>query len=235
MKVKFLPAKEIETEALCLLDEYGRRFSPVTAPPVPVEEILECYLGLDLAFDDLVRRTGVPDVLGATWVQHRRVVVDQSLDPTLYPTKEGRYRFTVAHEAGHWRLHRHLFADSGAPTLFDPSLPPSIVCRTSQKDPMEFQADSFAAHLLMPREMAIHSWKATHGCLDPYVAADEIAELVAQHILADGQRPVISAAKAMAGTFKVSGLAMQIRLEELGLVLAEKPEPDLFSASGKGG
>src|ERR1700730_11401174 len=40
-----------------------------------------------------------------------RIVIDESLDPEENPAKEGRYRFTLAHEGGgHWRLHRHLFA-----------------------------------------------------------------------------------------------------------------------------
>ncbi len=41
-------------------------------------------------------------------------MIDESLDPKKNPAKEGRYRFTLAHEGGHWRLHRHLFAKDPA-------------------------------------------------------------------------------------------------------------------------
>ena len=48
-------------------------------------------------------------------------MIDESLDPEENPSKEGRYRFTLAHEGGgHWRLHRHLFAkDPAQASLFD--------------------------------------------------------------------------------------------------------------------
>ena len=50
------------------------------------------------------------------------------------PSKEGRYRFTLAHEGGgHWRLHRHLFANDPAQvSLFNEPVSPSVVCRSSQ-------------------------------------------------------------------------------------------------------
>ena len=53
-------------------------------------------------------------------------MIDESLDPEENPAKEGRYRFTLAHEGGgHWRLHRHLFAkDPAQVTLFED--PPTV-------------------------------------------------------------------------------------------------------------
>ena len=61
-------------------------------------------------------------------------MIDESLDPEENPAKEGRYRFTLAHEGGgHWRLHRHLFAkDPAQAALFDGPATPSVVCRSSQ-------------------------------------------------------------------------------------------------------
>ena len=57
-----------------------------------------------------VPRSGLgldPDILGAIFFDERRIVIDESLDPEENPSKEGRYRFTLAHEGGgHWRLHR---------------------------------------------------------------------------------------------------------------------------------
>ena len=45
----------------------------------------------------------------ALWVNERRVEIDQRFDPHANPKMLGRYHFTLAHEAGHWRLHRRLF------------------------------------------------------------------------------------------------------------------------------
>ena len=57
-----------------------------------------------------VPRSGLgldPDILGAMFFDEDRIVIDESLDPEENPSKEGRYRFTLAHEGGgHWRLHR---------------------------------------------------------------------------------------------------------------------------------
>ncbi len=231
MKVKYMKVEDIEAAALCLLAEYGRKFGPVEKPPVPVEEILESHLGLNLGFDDLPKMLKAPDVLGATWVRDRRVLIDQSLDPSVHTVKEGRYRFTVAHEVGHWELHRHHFLDNPAQaSLFETTPEPSIVCRTSsRKDPMEWQADAFSGYLLMPKEMVFSAWKERNGSLDHYVAEKEIAGLSARWGLAEDERPAVDIARRMALDFKVSGQAMQIRLIGLGLIKTEDPGPGLFS------
>ncbi len=231
MRVEFLRREKIEGEALSLLAEYGRRFGPVDRPPIPAEEIIECLLGLDLGFDDLPRLLDIPDVLGATWVGEKRVLIDQSLDPTLPAAIEGRYKFTVAHEIGHWQLHRHYFQRNHAQvSLFEADAQPSIACRTSaRKDPMEWQADYFAGQLLMPKEMILGAWAARHGSLEPYVAVDEISDLSTRWSLAEDRTPTVGAARELADEFGVSGQAMQIRLVGLGLIKTETPMPGLFS------
>ena len=230
-KVTYLRPEQIEIASLKLIEQYGRKFGLVDKPPIPVEEILEAHLGLSFDFEDLAATFGVQDVLGATWIQDRRVAVDQSLDPLEYPTKEGRYRFTVAHELGHWELHRHYFlADVAQISLFEEEPKPPIVCRTSsRKDPMEWQADHFAGYFLMPGEMVFNAWEAMHGNREPYVAEKEMADLSAKWGLAENQQPTVEIARTLAREFKVSGQAMQIRLLGLGLIKTKKPDPDLFS------
>lgn len=229
MHVKFLPEVHIERAADELLGAYGLKFGEVVSPPVPVEEILECHLGLSLDFDDLPRRFEQPGVLGAIWVENKDVLIDQSLEPTEHPRQEGRFRFTVAHETGHWVLHRTQLIESRGSPLFKGKPEPSVVCRdTAQKPPIELQADRFAGYLLMPKEMVKREWlKQTSGA-EPYVAEDEIKTLVGRFGLADDDLPTVEIAKRMAAAFHVSGQAMQIRLIKLGLVLTKKPPPSLF-------
>lgn len=233
MKVQFLPKVTIERASQDLLYRYHEKFNSEGRLPVPVEEILESYLGLDLEFGDLYKRLGITDVLGATWIKDRRVVVDESLDPTEDSSKEGRYRFTIAHELGHWELHRHLFEEiPGQGVLFQEDSPPSIVCRSkSKKDPMEWQADTFAGYLLMPKEMVFEMWESIYGTREPYIAVEEMAELSALWELSDDRQPTVSIARDLARTFQVSGQAMQIRLIDMGLVKTEKPSPNLFTGS----
>jgi hypothetical protein len=231
MKIPFKPIENIEVEALGLLADYGRKYKPVLVPPVPVEAILEAHLGFGLEFDDLAQRLGIADALGAAWVQARRVVVDQALDPTSFPAKEGRFRFTIAHEVGHWELHRQFFMENPAQGgLFGDGKKPSIVCRTgSRKDPMEWQADCFAGFLLMPKDMVFQGWEKLRGGRQAYIAVNEIKDLKAKWGLADDNQPSVDLARTLAGDFKVSGQAMQIRLIGLGLIKTEQPEPDLFN------
>ena len=232
-KTPYIRTEEIESATIGLLADYGRKYKPVLAPPVPVEEVLEGHLELTLDFDDLPRRLRRPDALGATWLQMRQVVIDQSLDPTGSPAKEGRYRFTLAHEIAHWELHRRLFLiDPAQASLFGEEQKPSIVCRTgSRKEPMEWQADTFSGFLLMPKEMVLGAWEKHTGGRDAYVAETEIKGLASKWGLADDSQPTVEIARLMAKDFRVSGQAMQIRLIGLGLIRTEQPPPDLFNAT----
>ena len=227
-RVRYLSQARIEASTLALLAGYGRKYGPVLQPPIPVEEILEAHLGLDFEFDDLAGLLGIPDVLGATWIQQRSVKIDQSLDPTVDPSKEGRYRFTVSHEVGHWELHRPLFPyQPGQGSLFSEVEQP-IVCRSGVKNMMERQADRFAAYLLMPTKMVLEVWPAVYRGVGPYMASDEIAELHQRWRLEENDCPTVRLAREMAREFKVSGQAMQIRLIGLGLIQTEPSEPGLF-------
>ncbi len=233
MKVKFLKPEKIEAATQCMLDEYSHKFAKIEHPPIPAEEILECLIGLELGFDDLPHKLGIPDVLGATWIQKKKVLIDSTLDPTINSNMEGRYRFTVGHELGHWDLHRHFFqTDPNQTTLFGMSPEPSIVCRKrAKKEPIEWQADSFAGYLLMPTDMVLKAWEEQYGSLTPYIAVDEIADLSARWSLDEDSTPTVEIARTMAKDFKVSGQAMQIRLIGLGLIKREVPVPGLFPQS----
>jgi Zn-dependent peptidase ImmA (M78 family) len=216
----FFKPEAIETEALHLLTEYSDKFGELTEPPVPVEEILEAHLELAFDFEDLTTKFGASDVLGATWIREKRVLINQSLDPAENPSMEGRFRFTVAHEIGHWHLHRSYYlASEGQASLFGDAGMPSVVCRTSSaKEPKEWQADKFAGYLLMPRRMVHAAWEAEHGARTPYFAKQEMDALSAKYRLPSGERPVTDVARRMANLFRVSSQAMQIRLMDMGLV-----------------
>lgn len=180
---------------------------------------------------------------GAIWFRSQRVGVDQSLDPARNPAKRGRYHFTLAHESGHWRLHRHLFLRRlDQPSLFpDQEQKPDYVCRSSEKKkPVEWQADQFAANLLMPRELVKKAWQEWRGNLEP-IALDDLQEMRRQILTAEvlrrgGFKAGDSASddmvlehcsRPLADKFQVSAEAMRIRLEDMGLLL-RKREASLF-------
>ncbi len=229
MKVPFLTTNQIERETNKLLADYAFRYGEIVEPPIDIEGIIESLLELDLRFDDLKTSLG-QDVLGATWIKERKVRIDQSLDPTLNYQKEGRYRFTLAHEVGHWQLHRPIIeAKSLQHSLFDEATEPSIVCRSATKDPMEWQADSFAGYLLMPEFLVRQRWIDYNDKLETHLVRDIIESQPTQWSLIDSNTPITNVARELATVFNVSGQAMQIRLISLRLIQIERNNAKLFN------
>lgn len=158
VKVPYLKAADIENSALELLALYGDWRGCSVEPPIDVDEIAEGYLELSLEIEDLRTRLGIADVLGATWFDDRLIRIDRHLE-----AKEGRFAFTLAHEIGHWRLHRPLLESQKLALSLFPSrdgaaATPALVCRTSERrNAAEWQADRFAACLLM----SSHTMRAT--------------------------------------------------------------------------
>lgn len=151
INVSYLTSAQLDQVVAELLRNYGKwRGAPVRLP-IDVDEIAEGYLGLTLELTDLRQLLGIDDVLGATWFDERRLRVDQSLEG-----KEGRFAFTVAHEIAHWQLHRPLYEmEKVTFALFSPQPgtkpTAAIVCRAKDRKSLaEWQADQFAARLLMP-------------------------------------------------------------------------------------
>ena len=121
-----------------------------TTLPVPIEDIADTYAGLlvrDVA--DLGAAPGAPDIeqgqalsglllpaLGEIWVNAE--------EARHWPA---RRRFTIAHELGHWRLHRG--ADERPVFCRSASISPDIQT-PEPPPPAEDEANVFAAAVLMP-------------------------------------------------------------------------------------
>jgi Zn-dependent peptidase ImmA (M78 family) len=250
--VPYLPEVVIERDAMALLTEYARARGVPIAPPIPIEDIVEKHLKLGIEFDDTHRLFGLPrsgrdpDILGAMFFEDRRIVLDESLDPEENPAKEGRYRYTVAHEGGgHWRLHRYLLVKNPAQTtIFGGPTEPSVICRSSQaKEPIEWQADFYASCLLMPKKLVIEAWRERFGNTDARILKrkdriplpdDGDVEVTAVIRQFDQQRDdevMNRFVRPFAEKFAVSMAAMRIRLERLGLLLREVPHQRILIGS----
>jgi hypothetical protein len=239
--VSYVPDEAIEKDAQALLAEYAQARGVLIEPPVAIEDIIEKHLKIGIEFDDTHRLFGVPrsgigsdpDILGAIFFEKNRIVIDESLDPDANPAKEARYRYTAAHEIGHWRLHRGLFyKDPTQTSLLDGNAPPSVICRSSQaKSRIELQADLYASCVLMPRKLVFAAWDEAfpdrkQRVLQPSEPLDhpfiEIARLDCRvgnaRISESDDRALDSFAKPFAEKFLVSPIAMRIRLEKLGLL-----------------
>ena len=220
IKIPYLSEDRIEHAAAVLLADYANARGITVTPPIPVEHILEAHLRLTLDFEDLHQMLGIPvpeeepewdypEVLGALWVDTREVFIDQSLDPDENPLNDGRYRFTLGHEVGHWQLHRQYLESTPAQaSRFGIRCEPAIICRKSQaKERIEWQANFFASSLLMPKATLAGAWRDRFGDLVPRIVRhdDTLWRFV---------RP-------FAAQFGVSSTPMKIRLETVGLLYPE--------------
>jgi hypothetical protein len=250
--VPYLTEEAIERNAAALLAEYEHARGVTLESPIPIEDIVEKHLKLGIEFDDTHRRFGVPrtsenepDILGAIFGDGR-IVIDESLDPEENPSKEGRYRFTLAHEGGgHWRLHQHLIVqDTTQASFLDEAGEPTFICRSSQaKKPEEWQADFYASCLLMPRKMIFTAWgelfpDRKQRVLQPRTPIEhpfvEIARIRASFggfdISESENKTLERFCRPLAERFVVSPIAMRIRLEKLELLLRAVPHQQLLAS-----
>lgn len=150
-----------------------------TAPPVDVYKIAD-YLGLVL-----VKTNMADDVSGMLIREEGASTV--GINKSHHPNRQ---RFTLAHEVGHYQLHR------GRPLIVDSPVRINLRDRTSgmATDREEMEANRFAAELLMPSELVLDQVaRASVGSVDD---------------LKD----------RLAAKFKVSPEAMGYRLVNLGIV-----------------
>lgn len=123
--------KRAERNALSLISELG-----YLHPPIDPEDVARA-LGIDVTFATFAAPFD-QEVSGFFDPENNEIVINEK----EYPKRQ---TFTIAHEIGHYRLHRdHLMSDDYG-----------IVMRSSElkknRPPEEREADAFAANLLVPR------------------------------------------------------------------------------------
>jgi IrrE N-terminal-like domain len=234
VNVPYLSEDYIARSAEALLREHAWARGAVIDPPIPVEDLVEKQLKLSFEFDDMHRllnrqRIGRDaSILGALFKD--RIVIDESLDPVEHPARQGRYRFTVAHEIGHRVLHRHLLTAN----LSQPS---AICCSGRAEKRAEWQADFFASCLLMPLGIVKDAWfemfadgrprviKPQNPIFHSLVEVERLEDVLSfsESDLETDNDVLDRIARPLANKFVVSTTAMRIRLEKLGLLHRKVP------------
>lgn len=124
----------VERRAWNCLERCRRKLKLESIPlPVPVEEWIEFVFRIGFGVEDLSRLGD--NVLGAAYLKDREISISETL-----LGNEGRFRFTCAHELGHFMLHAKLAS------AFRDTLDMELRGLTL----IERQADRFAAAFLMP-------------------------------------------------------------------------------------
>lgn len=213
------------------LDEFALRYIREFCPdvcdapaPVPVEAFLESYLGADLEYRYLsndgryLGMTVFTDCLVPVWDPEQKaadicavsagtVIADNSLLET-----EGalpRYRFTLAHEAGHFLFHKTAFRMLDGNKAGSLMICPAEAERSgsdqdswSDFDWLEWQSDTFASCFLLPRPAvlkAAENWRLARGGWGE------------------------SLGMTLSRVFNVSLQAVRIRLKDLGIPDEQTP------------
>jgi IrrE N-terminal-like domain len=113
--------------------------------PVPVESIAEDFLGL--------RIERAPMDCSGMLLPAQRVIRINASEAPRNEVPLRRYRFTVAHELGHWVCH-----------ALEDAVPAAMYCRAidlteSADRSLEREANIFAAELLMPEPAVRLGWE----------------------------------------------------------------------------
>lgn len=149
-----MPGPATDARAGELRERYRRLFGGGDVP-VPVEAIAEDLLGLRVLADDALECSGkLFPARREIWLNGREA-----------RESPGRRRFTLAHELGHWVCQ--VLEGHTAP----------VYCRAEDvgvgapRDPLEREANVFAAELLMPPELLGERFALRGGSVEA-VAAD---------------------------------------------------------------
>lgn len=189
MTTKYISKSELEQEA----ENFLSQFSPSSleeAKPLDIEYIIENDLNLNIIYRKLDIKN---NLLGMIILNPMKIkcideetgeIYDESFDRNNIlinsflaedDSQEHRLRFTLAHEVGHWYLHRQeAYIDDGQSSLFDMSYSKNRIDRyvdsksttkllskkiVTDEDRREWQANYFASCILMPRKTIIKEYE----------------------------------------------------------------------------
>jgi Zn-dependent peptidase ImmA (M78 family) len=188
MIVDYLENWRIENEAEEILQKAKSLGFYNNNETTPLDQIAEIILNCNIIYQNLDQYQF--GLLGIADYKQKIIWIDQSLDcyEDCNLSDEGRLNFTLAHEIGHFVLHKKLYENDN---FFDFHNETDWVGRR-----IETQANIFAAMLMMPRKLIYQKWQKDFS----YIESDH------QKIF------------EMMNFFKTSREAMQIRLKNLNLI-----------------
>ena len=222
MEYPFLRQTQIEQAAGDLLLQV---FGDEHRLPVDLEAVLYDHLaemeGLVFNDETPIGHENGDRILGRMKPFQGRIDVCSSLrQPYATGRHKGRYRFTVCHEIGHWVLHRPLFlsadpSDTQARQRTMVSLHRNVFGTGPDVPREEWQANRFAAYMLMPSTLLLQAFVARFG--EPPVLTDSHRSIsdTAMELAIRSSRGIGS---SLSDTFEVSRQAMAITLESRGYV-----------------
>ena len=157
-------------------------YHPDNTYPIPVEEIIEFNLKLDIIPIPGLHK--IFDIDGFLSSNRKSISVDES----VYQSRPGRYRFTLAHELGHFVLHKDIYNKRKFTTADDWK---KFIENFEEKQYywFEWQAYEFAGLILVPTDYLIgrHTYHIkrirSFGIVNEDVILDAVIEFLAEDFI----------------------------------------------------
>ena len=124
-------------------DEFLAQHHPDATIPIPIEEIVEFELGMDIVPTPGLHQLLEVDAFITSDL--REIWVDQF----VYDSRPGRYRFTLAHEIGHSILHADIFSSQSFHSIDEWKVFMNSIA-DKEHGWLEYQAYAFAGLVLVP-------------------------------------------------------------------------------------
>lgn len=209
LSVAYLEKDDIKRAA----DNFNSRYNTAKVIPMPIDLIIESHLNINI-----VPIAGLKENLDNDGFISRDFTTIH-IDQYIYFNVEVRYRFSLAHEIGHYILHKDIIGNLKFDNVDDwAEIYDSIDSNDYGK--LEFQANHFASCLLVP-DFALKPKfdEALKGILPDIKTAQEKGISRETYL-----EPVVSSiARKLAPAFNVSSSCMENRIRNDDLYLKAIP------------
>ncbi len=179
------------------------KYHPSRQLPIPIDDISDPRMQLDIfPLPGLTKATAENDGIVA-YVNSALTCI--TVDEDAWEMQTPRYRFSIAHELAHMVVHRNILGQFHYSTVQEWQQAMKAI-PSQDYGRLEWQANAFAGHLLMPTMEFRSNFKSL---------MDKIAEYPEVDPRDEGVRLIIE--KRLADIFGTSSSAVHIRLEKEGL------------------
>ncbi len=183
-------------------DEFNSQYNPERTIPVPIDTIIESKLNIDIV--PLANLRENLDNDGFISRDFTTIYLDQD----VYLSFETRYRFSLAHEIGHLRLHKKIY-DSFEFSSLEQWIDIYLSVDDDDYGWLEYQANMFAGFVLIPdyalqprfKEALERTESTIRTARDAGLAREHYVDFVVDYI-----------ARKLAPSFNVSAVCMGKRI-----------------------
>ena len=196
VKVEWLSEEKLRSQA----DSFLNRYHPSRSIPIPIEEIIDLGLKLDIVPTPGLKQGFEVDAFIS------RDMTTIYVDEYTYLNVSTRYRFSLAHEVAHAVLHQKVFHSLNFNSIAEWK---AVQAAIPERDygALEWQAYAFAGHVLVP-SAELHQ---------RFTEARAFAEKQGVHVQSWSDEARRMVAGFLARQFEVSTAVVEKRLEKEGL------------------